>query len=68
MKLYNIEVVIADNEDMGDDKIRSLLENNGSIKLKIKRMESKVYMDWYDVHPMNRHPLTGPRQKLQLHK
>lgn len=54
MKMYKIEVLFVDHENIGEEKIRSLIETNNSIKVKVKRIESEELKNWYDVHPMNK--------------
>jgi|GEM_PF-6414744 len=54
--LYKVEVVIFDYEDIGEDKMRELLEKGGAIKLRVKKMQSQKMKKWYDLYPMNKTP------------
>jgi len=67
--LYNVEVVIYDNEDLGEDKIKELLEKGGAIKLRVKRIQSHKLKKWYDLHPMNKtpNPDSDAMPKKRLH-
>lgn len=57
MKVYKIEVMIVDMDDIGGEDIRDVIENtrypNRCIAPEVKAIESRDIGDWHDDHPMN---------------
>jgi hypothetical protein len=53
MKVYKIELLIIDHEDIGDIEIINILENNKFINPKVMDIENKDIGEWYDEHPLN---------------
>ena len=57
MKVYRIEVMVVDLDQIGEEDIRSVIENtrypNRCISPKVKNIESRDIGEWHDEHPMN---------------
>ena len=57
MKVYKIELLILDHDELGPDEIRVVLENtnypNDCIRPRIASVE-EAEVEWTDDHPLNR--------------
>lgn len=53
MKAYRIEVLVIDHENVGEENIRSTIENVRYINANVKSVESADIGDWDDDHPLN---------------
>ena len=54
MKAYKVEVLVLDNEQLGEDSIKYLLENVKWVYPKIMSIQSKEIGEWDDDHPLNK--------------
>lgn len=56
MKVYKIEILVIDFDDIGEDEVKAVIENtsypNRCINPKVKNIESKS-VNWDDDHPLN---------------
>lgn len=59
MKVYKIEVMVIDLDDLGETEIVDVIENtkypNHCISPEVKAIESRDIGLWHDDHPMNKH-------------
>ena len=57
MKAMKVEILVLDFDDIGEDEVRSAIENshypNHCIAPQIQRIKS-VDIDWNDDHPLNK--------------
>jgi hypothetical protein len=54
MKVYKIELLVIDHENMGEDLIREELELCPYVYPSIMHLDSQD-VDWTDEHPLNSH-------------
>lgn len=56
MKVYKVEVLVIDFDDIGQDELKSVIENshypNRCINPKVKNIEERE-VQWSDEHPLN---------------
>ena len=56
MRIYKIEVMVIDFDDVGMDVVRDTLENttypNRCISPRVKRIQTRE-VEWRDEHPLN---------------
>lgn len=56
MKVYKIELLVIDFDELGEDEVRDAIENtnypNDCIAPKVKAIETRQ-IDWRDDHPLN---------------
>ena len=56
MKVYSIEVLVLDFDDIGEDEVKSVIENtrypNRCIAPEVKGIITKE-IEWSDEHPLN---------------
>lgn len=61
MKVYKLEVMVLDLDEIGEQDIRDVIENtrypNHCIHPKVKAIESRDIGEWSDDHPMNQKAL-----------
>lgn len=59
MKVYKLEVMVLDFDDLGADEIVSVLENqkypNYCIAPDVMSIEERDCGEWHDDHPLNKH-------------
>jgi len=57
MKVYKVEVLIVDHDDLGPDEIQVVLENtrypNHCMYPTVMKIESRDIGEWEDSHPIN---------------
>lgn len=53
MKAYKVELLIIDNEEVGQENIKYYLENTKYVYPKVMDIKS-VDIDWIDEHPLNK--------------
>ena len=53
MKAYKIELLVVDNENIGEQEIRAALENTRNIYPEVKSMAAADIGNWSDDHPLN---------------
>ena len=53
MKVYKVELLFIDHEDIGAKVMTDLLENVKYIYPSIMNIEEKDIGEWYDEHPLN---------------
>lgn len=57
MKLYKIEIMVLDLDQIGEQEIKDVLENtkypNRCISPEVKKIEVRDIGEWHDEHPMN---------------
>lgn len=57
MKVYKIEVMVVDLDQIGEQEIKDVIENtrypNRCISPEVKKIESRDIGEWHDEHPMN---------------
>lgn len=57
MKVYKIELMIIDHDEIGEEEIIEILENtrypNRCISPDVKKIESRDIGEWSDDHPLN---------------
>jgi len=58
MKVYKIEVMVVDLDQIGEQEIKDVIEHtrypNHCIAPKVKNIESRDIGQWHDDHPMNK--------------
>lgn len=58
MNVYKIELLIIDNDEVGENEIINLLEDtrypNRCISPEVKSIEIEDIGEWYDDHPLNK--------------
>lgn len=58
MKIYKLEVVIIDLDEVGEAGIIDLIETtkypNHCIAPRVKRIDSREIGEWHDDHPLNK--------------
>jgi len=58
MKVYKVEVLVIDFEDIGADGVKAEIENanygNDCIRPEVKTCEERDVGEWSDSHPLNR--------------
>lgn len=56
MKVYKIELLVIDFDELGEERMKLTLESvrypNDSVSLKVKRMDTRE-VEWSDRHPLN---------------
>lgn len=55
MKAYKIELLVIDNEGMGEDGIRQDIQGRKFSYPTIMSIQSAEIGEWYDEHPLNQH-------------
>lgn len=55
MKVYKIEVLVIDFEDVGPDEVKSVIENSKYINASVMSTTERDIGVWYDDHPLNKH-------------
>lgn len=57
MKIYRIEVLVVDTDQIGEKEIKDVIENarypNRCISPQVKKIESRDIGEWHDDHPLN---------------
>ncbi len=57
MKVYKLEIMVLDFDDIGAEGIKSMIEDskypNRCIHPVVKEMESRELGEWRDDHPLN---------------
>jgi hypothetical protein len=57
MKVYKVEIMIIDHDDLGDKEIKDVIENtrypNHCINPYVIKTESRDIGEWTDDHPLN---------------
>ncbi|RKW71281.1 hypothetical protein [Bacillus sp. L75] len=53
MKVYKIEVMVLDFEDVGEAEIKQQIENNRFLHARAVNSKSKE-IEWSDEHPLNK--------------
>lgn len=57
MNVYKLEVMIIDHDGLGEEAVKSELENanfaNDCIRPRVMASESRDIGEWYDGHPLN---------------
>jgi hypothetical protein len=57
MKVYRIEVMVVDMDQIGEQEVKDVIENtrypNRCISPEVKKIESRDIGEWHDDHPMN---------------
>ena len=57
MKAYKIEILVIDMDEIGEDEIKSVIENarypNRCISPEVKNIQSVDIGEWHDEHPLN---------------
>lgn len=57
MKVYKVEVMIIDHEDIGEEAVKSELENanfaNDCIRPRVVKLEARDIGEWEDSNPLN---------------
>jgi hypothetical protein len=58
MKVYKVELLIIDHDNVGEEGIREVLENesypNHCIAPRVKNIEGRDIGEWTDEHPLNK--------------
>ncbi len=54
MKAYKIEILVIDNENIGEESIKEYIKNAKYIYPSILSIKSKEIGDWSDDHPLNK--------------
>jgi len=58
MKIYKIEVMVIDFDQIGEEDIKRAIENarypNRCISPQVKKIEVRDIGEWHDEHPMNK--------------
>ena len=68
MKVYKVELMIIDFDEVGPDEIEEIIEDtkypNRCIQPVVIKMESREIGEWDDDHPLNNENQTETFQKL----
>lgn len=57
MKVYKVELMVLDHENVGEDGVKYFMENEKYLSPNVMSIESREIGEWDDDHPLNKHNL-----------
>ncbi len=59
MNAYKIEILVIDHDELGEEELKTVIENtrypNRCISPDVKKIEARDIGVWHDEHPLNLH-------------
>lgn len=53
MKVYKIEIMVVDMDQIGEEEIIGVIESTKYIHPEVKAIDSRDIGEWHDDHPLN---------------